>query len=650
MSDLTGKTVAGYPIEKRLSKGAYDEIYQAASSGAPLAVRVLRDDLRGDNALNAAIAKGWETARAAVHANLVTMYSAAVDPAAGAYALEELPPGKPIRQMMIGGSKVAWRDCLVLCEQIFTALKALHDARVCHGCVWSGSVLITQDQDLKLEAAGGLSLTDHWPVDLLRGAAIGYLAPEVVQGSPITPESDIYGAGACVYCIMVGQDPFPGEDSEALARHVLERKPPNASALRDDLPPEADEFLNRLMARDPTQRYGSVDDVLADLARLKAGDAMAPLKGGRPAAAPRPRVGAAPEPPPAAPHPVPDSKARGKITGLMAAVKGPPGTKVVVFGRLDTHVKSTIPQSDPEKKGDDYYRQGQLAMALATWRDAYLHATPHAALKTKIELGEVDLQKERYSLAIEESRYRLEAGDFRGAITRAREALDAAKTNDERQGALSLESEGLARSQEAERVRRVKVAIVSALFAVLVVFALWWLSRAGTEPPPVDEGYVEPGTSPADKAPSLAGKTGSSTLTLTGGATITVAQGWTQKGNEVLAPGATEGLTDGRLRLIRCPDGAALDDRLAALKKGDGLKDLEVREEVQQLGTFVDGLYRRAMVSLQYTAGEQMRLRCCYLVGGPQESLYEAEYDGPADRADLYQQAQTMVQSWTYQR
>src|SRR5437879_5393553 len=103
MSDLSGQTVAGYPIQKLLNKSSYVEVYQAASSGAPIAVRVLREDLRSNAALAASIVKGWEAARVVTHANLITAYSTGTDPKAGPFALEECIAGKPLRQMLMGG-------------------------------------------------------------------------------------------------------------------------------------------------------------------------------------------------------------------------------------------------------------------------------------------------------------------------------------------------------------------------------------------------------------------------------------------------------------------------------------------------------------------------------------------------------------------
>src|ERR1051325_7856587 len=137
MSDIVGKKVGGYPIEKLLTKVSFGEIYQATTSAAPLTVRIMREDLREDAALNAAVAKGWEEARKITHANLVTCFSTGVEPALAAFCLEELVRGRILRQIVLDGAKMAWRDLLILAEQLFAALNALHSAKVLHGDIWS---------------------------------------------------------------------------------------------------------------------------------------------------------------------------------------------------------------------------------------------------------------------------------------------------------------------------------------------------------------------------------------------------------------------------------------------------------------------------------------------------------------------------------
>jgi hypothetical protein len=649
MSDLIGQNVAGYPIEKVLGKGAYGDVYQAATSAQPLAVKILREELRGDKALNEAVAQGWEAARAATHPNLVTAFGAGVDPAHGAYCLQEIIQGKALRPFILQGSKVAWRDCMILAEQLFGALQALHAAGLCHGDIWPSNVLITQDQDLKLEGAGGLARLDRPPTDILRGPAIGYLAPEIIQGSPPSPASDLCSAGACLYFIMAGRDPFPGEDSEAVVRQSLSGKLTPLTAWREDVPPEAAEFISRLMARDPVKRYGQIGDVIVDLGRLKNGQPLAELKGGSPALAPVIRAASAPPAaesrvPPAAPSPAKTA------SGLRPVVAG---SATKVFGSLDTHVKSTIPQCDAEKRGDDFYRQHQLPLALTCWKDA-VEVAPHAALKVKIDLAERDLKKEAYSSAIDEAKHRIGIGDFKGGIKRAREAMLSAETPQQRHEAVALEGQAIQGAKQADKAASTRFAVMFGGF-IVVAGLLFYLFSGHS-----DTGTAT-NTAPGTGAPS-GGQGQEMLLMFKDGdvqARIAKPSQWTAapSGSALFELRAPAGGTDrpaAILRVQKLPLGAAVRAKHAELRARNGLKDASVLFDEESFRK-IDGTFACSRLGLRYRAasdGDRPWLHYFFVVAGPNNTAYQADFDGPeiTFSAELQRQMAEIMGTWTYSR
>jgi len=683
MSDLSGKTVGGYPIQKLLNKGAYVEVYQAATSGAPVTIRVLREDLRADPGLSAEIIKGWEGARGVQHTNLVTVYSTGTDTEAGVFSLEECVSGKSLRAMMLGGPKVAWRDTLILAEQLFGAIATLHAAGKIHGDIWSGNIILTQDQDLKLEGAGGLTQTRHAPTEILDGPSVGYLAPEVVSGSPLTVESDIYAAGAVLHFIIAGQDPFPGEDAGTIARSVLDRKPAPLSALRDDVPPEAEAFIARLMAKDPTQRYGTAADVLADVGRLKSGNEMAPLKGGRAAAPPK----RASQMTPAVSTPAPQERhgshggmtgnarfsggtlkatgsqgimsaatstggarsiggSAGQSQGILAAVKSG-GAGGRVFGRLETHVKSTIPQSDTEKRGDDFYRQGQLPLALASWKDAFANATPHAALKVKIELAEKEVKKEAFSTALEEARHRLLIGDCRGAVNRAREAILAAENDQQKQEALRVETEAAQKSQSNAQGNTVKMAAIAVGFLILVVLVFKMMGGKKEEPEPPPDA---PEVIVTKKGPNLnpEKKDGRFAIGIAN-AMVTPPPPWEGKGSDLIVP-AGDGKSAATMSVVSAP--GVHSAKLQELRTGTGLSNFSKLDDLESF-MYVDGTFPVSELGFRYTGSDnQTNIRYYYVINGPSDRLFIAQFDGleTAFTGSLRGQMRQIIQSWTYRK
>lgn len=670
MSDIIGQAVAGYPIEKLLGKGAYSSAWQAATSAAPLAIKLLNDELRSNAALNGAVAEGWEAARAVNHPNMVTVYSTGVDPAHGAFCLEEVVKGKSLRQIVLEGSKIALRDCLIMAEQLFSALQALHAAKCCHGDLWPSNVLITQDQDLKIEGSGGLSKIAATHLDVVKGPSMGYLAPEIIAGSPAHPGADLYSAGACLYFTLAAQDPFPGEKAEAVAAAVMQRKAPPLSVLCDDLAPEAEEFIGRLMAKDPTQRYASAADVLADVGRLKNGKPLAPLKGGTPAPAARQRAQPAPVKQAPATHPVPvPSSGQGPAAppagssgvrrfGGAPAAQGTPAGATRIFGRLETHVKSTIPQSDTEKRGDDQYRQGHLPLALQAWKDAFEEGTPHAGLKVKIELAERELKKEIYASGLQDARDRMNTGDFKGAINRVRESITSAENEQQRAEALKLEQEIIDESHAAEKKDTRKFIIAGAVFVCIAIALLIFFS-SGKKEEEEATGTPGPGTTAPGPGP---------------GPTVVTPVVNTQNGERYALPNSTvsfirpaqwvpgmahegmqftvtaAGKTVATMKIGKFTDKVSLPQQLEALRlKGKAGKKIDDWENFK----VIDGKYQCAEMGFSFKAPNGLNdINYFYLVKGPSDTLFVVEFSGTEIEfsGELRGQMRDIMKSWTFQK
>lgn len=538
MADLIGQSIAGYPIERPLDPGSYGMIYQAQTSAEPVAIKLLREPLRGDRALADALLAGWEKCRAVAHPGLVTVFSTGIDEQHGPYCISELSKVRSLRNIVIEGMKLNWKDALAFAEEIGKALKALHDAGLAHGDVWPGAIFVTVDQDVKLEGAGALCDVPRPLAELLEKMALSYTAPERLDGALASKSTDLYGLGATFYFILAGVDPFSASDAAKLAQLVKERPPAPVTGLVDNVPEDVAAFIDRLLAKDPTHRYGLVDHVLADIDALKNGKPLHQLRGGpaarfhgvAPVAPPSPFGG--PSKPhadhadhadhaghaaaPAAKHassmadlahsvmagnapsvtetqPIRKAPAKAPVIGIGESkpASAPPsvtetqpvktrfGPEVEpsqgaaghpnaepatprslaraqhgvadedlvgmgsfeeeirrrrgkgptrLFGKLDTHVGSTIPQSDAEREGDAAYRRNQLAVAMEAWKIAWDSGQRHTGLWAKLELGHHRLMSEKFELGVGEARMDIGAGDFEAAEIHAKEAAEACET------------------------------------------------------------------------------------------------------------------------------------------------------------------------------------------------------------------------------
>jgi serine/threonine protein kinase len=97
-------------------------------------------------------------------------------------------------------------------------------------------------------SAGALTLTGR---QALLGT-LAYMPPELLQGKPPDARSDLYSLGVAAYEALTGRLPFEGEDEAALLARIQTAGPVPLRTLRSDVPPDLEERVEGLMARDLT--------------------------------------------------------------------------------------------------------------------------------------------------------------------------------------------------------------------------------------------------------------------------------------------------------------------------------------------------------------------------------------------------------------
>ncbi|OLT20018.1 hypothetical protein BJF81_06390 [Ornithinimicrobium sp. CNJ-824] len=249
----------GYDVLAPLGAGATSSVWRAAggADGLVVAVKVLRP-AGGD--VTAGLHEAGLLARVR-HRHVVHLYDVLPlpDPATGrpaAVALAtQLAGGGSLAQVLARRRILSPGELVTALQPVAGALADLHGTGVVHGDLSTGNVLFLRDGMPVLGDLGAARITGEEPGHQLgTGAADGMVAPEVLEGFPPTPESDVYQLGALAWCCLAGEPPGPPYDRGELAE------------LAPDLPPGLADLVLRCMAPDPEARPDAEEVALALLA------------------------------------------------------------------------------------------------------------------------------------------------------------------------------------------------------------------------------------------------------------------------------------------------------------------------------------------------------------------------------------------------
>lgn len=262
-----------YRIVGRLGQGGMARVFlaQDESLHRQVAVKVLADRHSDDPHL---IERFQREARAAArlnHPNIVQVYDQS-QTAGMSYIVQEYVEGETLKDLIRRESPIEPRRAITIALQILAALRVAHQQGVIHRDVKPQNILVQPDGKIKVADFGIASAGDTEMTEA--GSIVGtaqYLAPEQARGLPVGPPADLYAVGIVLYEMLSGRVPFEGEAAVTVAmRHVQEA--PEALTDRNPLVPVAlESVVMRALAKDPTQRYQSADQMGIELDRVRQG-------------------------------------------------------------------------------------------------------------------------------------------------------------------------------------------------------------------------------------------------------------------------------------------------------------------------------------------------------------------------------------------
>jgi serine/threonine-protein kinase PpkA len=262
-----GPEVPGYRVLRVLGAGGMASVYLAVQESLEreVALKVMSPQLAADPEFTQRFLKeGRITARLA-HPNLVTVYD--IGSHEGVYYLAaEYIGGGTLRDRMNDGLRVP--EILDIVIAVARGLHFAHDRGVVHRDIKPTNILFKTDGTVVLADFGIAKALDSSSTATMAGASVGtpdYMSPEQARGEPVDGRADLYALGVMLYELLIGRPPYDGSDPFAVALAHLTQPVPTLPSEFAWLQP----VLDRLMAKQPKDRFDSGEHFVAALTRLR---------------------------------------------------------------------------------------------------------------------------------------------------------------------------------------------------------------------------------------------------------------------------------------------------------------------------------------------------------------------------------------------
>ena len=326
--------IDGYEILDEIGAGGFSMVYRArqTSMNRDVAIKVLNAGFTTEAERRTFERECHALGRLSHHPNIVTVFNDAFTADGRPCIVMELYHSN-YRERLEQTGPLAVDEAIAVTVRICGALQTAHDAGVLHRDLKPHNVFVSAYGEPALGDFGISTVDNERSQSRSSGLSIAYAAPEVLEDGDASVASDVYSTGITLYQLIAGTTPFAGPDLASTVRRILTSPPPRID--RPGLPTGLNRVLQDVLAKAPSARPATMNDLAEQLRDVQVRAGLAPTPVPRLAAGAADGVGTIARPPGSGPSPAADAAGR-------------PGPSVVSTpGAATPPAAGTEPRSDP---------------------------------------------------------------------------------------------------------------------------------------------------------------------------------------------------------------------------------------------------------------------------------------------------------------
>ena len=269
VAQLKQATLGEYEIYGELGRGGMATVYLAhdISLDRKVAIKLMAPALLASGqAMVERFKREARTAAALSHPHIIPIFAVRESPRLLFFVMKYIE-GRSLDAVIKHQGPLPIRAVQVILAQVAGALGYAHRRGVIHRDIKPANVMLDEDGWAVVTDFGIAKVADARGLTMT-GVTIGtpsYMSPEQCGAKPIAGASDQYSLGIVAYEALTGRVPFEADSLMGIMWQHFNDPPPPILDRRPDCPPALADAVTRMLAKQPGDRWPSLDDLVAAL-------------------------------------------------------------------------------------------------------------------------------------------------------------------------------------------------------------------------------------------------------------------------------------------------------------------------------------------------------------------------------------------------
>ncbi len=251
--------IGRYEVERLIGAGGMGIVLKGFDTELHrvVAIKVLKPDLAHNGAARRRFSREAQSAAAVVHPHVIPIHD--VQPEGDTpFLVMQYVPGQSLQTRVDERGPLESREILRISAQAAAGLSAAHAQGVVHRDVKPANILLEESVERVLISDFGLARTVDDATLTRTGVVAGtphYMSPEQASGHPVDHRSDLFSLGAVIYFMCTGRPPFRADHALAVLNRICNDTHRPVDEINADVPPELADVVDRLLAKNPGDRF-----------------------------------------------------------------------------------------------------------------------------------------------------------------------------------------------------------------------------------------------------------------------------------------------------------------------------------------------------------------------------------------------------------